>query len=269
MTTQDLQEANQAARAAWNQNAAFWDERMGEGNDFVEVLVWPAVERLLELRPDERVLDVACGNGLTSRRLAALGAQVVALDFAEEMLAYARRRTLEHAECITYLLLDATDKAALLSLGERQFDAALCNMALFDMADIQPLMHALARLLKPAGRFVFSVLHPCFNHPHMAQVAEMQDRDGHIVTLYSVKVFGYMSATVGQAVAMRDQPRPQPFFHRPLQALLGAALDAGFVLEGLEERAFPPDHPSRRDSLTWGANYSEIPPVLVARMRLR
>jgi len=40
------------------------------------------------------------------------------------------------------------------------------------------------------------------------------------------------------------------------------------VLDGLEERAFPPDHPSTRDYLSWGANFSEIPPVLVARMRL-
>jgi SAM-dependent methyltransferase len=184
------------------------------------------------------------------------------------MLAYARRRTLDRAERITYLLLDATDAAALLSLGERHFDAALCNMALFDMAEIRPLMRALAHLLRAGGRFVFSVLHPCFNNPHMAQVAEMQDRDGRVVTLYSVKVFGYMRATVAQAVAMRDQPRPQPLFHRPLQALLGAAFDAGFVLDGLEERAFPPDHPPRRDALSWGANFSEIPPVLVARMRL-
>jgi hypothetical protein len=129
-------------------------------------------------------------------------------------------------------------------------------------------MRALARLLKPTGRFVFSVVHPCFNNPHMAQVAEIQDCAGHIVTLYSVKVFGYMSSTVAQALAMRDQPQPQLVFHRPLQALLGAAFETGFVLDGLEEHTFPPDHPPRRDPLSWGANFSEIPPVLVARMRL-
>ena len=53
--TEDLQRANEETRRAWNQNAAFWDERMGEGNHFVEVLIWPATERLLELRPGERV----------------------------------------------------------------------------------------------------------------------------------------------------------------------------------------------------------------------
>ena len=268
MTTRDLRRANEETREVWNQNAAFWDGRMGEGNDFVEVLVWPATERLLELRPGERVLDIACGNGLSSRRLAALGAEVVAFDFSEEMIAYALERTTEHADRVEYLVLDATDEAALLALGERQFDAALCNMALFDMAEIEPLMRALARLLRPGGRFVFSVLHPCFNSPHMALVAEMEDRGGDIVTVYSVKVFSYMTQTMTHAAAMRGQPRPQLIFHRPLEVLLGIGFGAGFVLDGLEERAFPPDHPSSRDYLSWGANFSEIPPVLVARMRL-
>ncbi len=268
MKTKNLQQTNKETRDVWNENAAFWDERMGEGNDFVEVLTWPAIERLLELRPGERILDAACGNGLTSRRLAAMGAEVVAFDFAEELIAHAHRRTTEHAERITYLVLDATDEAALLALGERQFDGAICNMALFDIADIEPLMRALARLLRPGGRFVFSVIHPCFNSPHMAHVAEVEDKEGKITTAYSVKIFNYINPTMNRAAAIAGQPKPQIVFHRPLQTLLGAGFDAGFVIDGLEEPTFPPDHPPGRNPLSWGANFSEIPPVLVARMRL-
>jgi 2-polyprenyl-3-methyl-5-hydroxy-6-metoxy-1,4-benzoquinol methylase len=268
MTISDLRRANEETRQAWNENAAFWDARMGEGNDFVEVLIWPATERLLALQPRERVLDIACGNGLSSRRMAAMGAEVVAFDFAAEMVAYARTRTEAHVDQIQYLVLDATDEAALLALGEGTFDAALCNMALFDIADIEPLMRALARLLRPGGRFVFSVLHPCFNHAHMVQMAEMEDREGEIVTVYSVKVYGYMTPSIERGVAIEGQPKAQLYFDRPLQALLGSAFEAGFVLDGLEERAFPPDHPPGRNPLAWGANYSEIPPVLVARARL-
>ncbi len=268
MMVGDLKRANEETRGAWNRNAAFWDERMGEGNDFVEVLIWPATEQLLELRPGERILDIACGNGLSSRRLAAMGAEVVACDFAEEMIAHALERTAGHAGRIRYLVLDATDEAALLALGEGQFDAAICNMALFDMAAIDPLARALARLLRPGGRFVFSVLHPCFNGPHTALVAEAEDREGDIVTVYSVKVFDYISPTVTCAAAMRGQPKPQLVFHRPLQVLLGTYFAAGFVLDGLVEPVFPADHVSGRNYLSWGADFSEIPPVLVARMRL-
>ena len=268
MTGSDAQDANAQTHAAWDENAAFWDERMGEGNDWVEVLTWPATLRLLELRAGERVLDVACGNGLTSRRMAALGVEVLAFDFSAEMIAHARKRTLEHAERIEYRVLDATDGAALLALGEGQFDAALCHMALFDMAEIGPLLEALARLLRPAGRFVFSVLHPCFNNSRTLQMAEMQDNAGQVITTYAVKVCGYMTPTLTQGAALVGQPRPQLYFHRPLHALLGACFEAGFVLDGLEERAFPPGHRGGSQALSWGGNYSEIPPVLVARVRL-
>lgn len=260
-------EANEQARWAWNTNAAFWDERMGEGNDFVEVLIWPATERLLAPRPGERILDIACGNGLTSRRLASGGVEVVAFDFSEEMIAHARKRSREDGR-IEYLVLDATDRETLLGLGEGRFHAALCNMALFDMADIVPLMNALPLLLAPGGRFVFSVLHPCFNGPHIVQVAEQSDRGGEFVTEYAVKVCGYRTPCTARAIAIPGQPEPQLLFHRPLDVLLGAGFSAGFVLDGVEERAFPPDHPVGSNPLSWNGNYSEIPPVLVGRMRL-
>jgi 2-polyprenyl-3-methyl-5-hydroxy-6-metoxy-1,4-benzoquinol methylase len=263
----DRSQANDAAKRAWDQNARFWDERMGEGNDFVEVLIWPATHRLLGLKPGERVLDIACGTGFSSRRMAAIGANVVACDFSEQMLKHARERSGPLPSKIQYSAVDATDYDALLALGEGTFDAALCNMALFDMAEIGPLMQALSKLLRPGGRFVFSVIHPCFNNPHMSHVAEMEERDGNFVTTYSVKIYGYMSSTIKRGVAMSGQPVEHPYFHRPLSRLLGAGLEAGLVLDALEESAFPREHPHGSTPLSWGGNYSEIPPVLVARMR--
>jgi 2-polyprenyl-3-methyl-5-hydroxy-6-metoxy-1,4-benzoquinol methylase len=267
----DLKNSNEETRQVWNQNAGFWDERMGEGNDFVEVLVWPATTRLLDLKAGERILDIACGNGLSSRRLAAMGAQVTAFDFAAEMIVFARKRTRkqgEYTDQIDYRVLDATDEAALLALGAGQFDGAICNMALFDMAEVKPLLHALTSLLRTGGRFVFSVLHPCFNSARMAHTTEVGYENGDRTVTYSVKVFGYLTATVEQAQAIFGQPKKQLVFHRPLKDLLGACFEAGFVLDGLEEPGFPPDPPTGENRLAWGSNFSEIPPVMVARLRL-
>ena len=263
----DRVQANTEVRHAWNQNAAFWDARMGEGNAFVEVLSWPVTATLLALHPGERVLDVACGNGLTARRMAALGAEVVAIDFSEQMIAHAQERTVGEAQHIRYAVVDATDYEALLALGPGTFDAALCHMALFDMADIAPLLRALHRLLRTGGRFVFSILHPCFNNPHIVHVGELEERNGAFVTVYSVKVRGYMTPTVTPGSAMPGQPVPHLYFHRPLSTLLHTEFEAGFVLDALEERAFPPEHPPGTYPLSWGGHFSEIPPVLVARMR--
>ena len=241
---------------------------MGEGNDFIEVLVWPTAERLLALQPGERVLDIACGNGLTSRRMAALGAGVVAIDFSEQMLKRAHSRTTTERSRIQYSAIDATDYDALLSLGQNSFDAALCNMALFDMAEIVPLMRALRQLLRPGGRFVFSVLHPCFNNPHIVQVGELEERNGAFVSVYSVKVCAYMSPTVTPGIAMPGQPTPHLYFHRSLSELLRAGFEAGLLLDALEEQAFPPEHPAGSSPLSWGGHFSEIPPALIARMRV-
>ena len=82
-----------------------------------------------------------------------------------------------------------------------------------------------------------------------------------------MKVMGYMTSTTALSVAIRGQPEAQLVFHRPLTQLLGTCFAAGFVLDGLEERAFPEGHPKGRGALSWGGNFSEIPPVLVARLR--
>jgi 2-polyprenyl-3-methyl-5-hydroxy-6-metoxy-1,4-benzoquinol methylase len=261
----DFDESNLEARRAWNTNARFWDERMGEGNDFFNLLVWPAIARMLPLSTGDRILDIACGNGVTSRRLAAMGANVLGIDFSETLIALARKR--HSGPQIDYRVVDATDHEALLALGEEAFEGALCNMAFMDMADIEPLMTALRRLLRPGGRLVFSVLHPCFNNPAAVQMAELQDRNGSFVTTYSVKISRYQTPYKQMGVAMHGQPVPHPYFHRSLELMLAPGLSAGLVLDALEERAFPPQHSGGSTPLSWNGRFSEIPPVLVARMR--
>ena len=251
----------------WERNAAFWDEYMGEGGVFQRVLIGPATEHLLDLQPGERVLDVACGNGAFARRMAALGARVVACDFAPTFIERARARTTDHADQIDYRVIDATDEAALLSLGKQSFDAAVCTVAMMDMATIDPLMSALAQLLKPGARFVFSILHPCFNSgAGMKRVIEEEDRAGEIVDVYAVKISNYATPTTYKGLGVIGQPAPQYYFHRPLHVLFNAGFRAGFAIDALEEPVFDQTAKPNRP-FSW-ENYREIPPVLIARLRL-
>lgn len=265
MTQQDdLEQLNREARDIWDTNAEWWDGVYGEGNAFQRELIGPATERLLDLRPGETVLDVACGNGAFSRRMAAMGCSVVAFDFSEVFLRRARERTIEQVDRIEYHQMDATDEAALLRLGEARFDAAVATMALMDMSDINPLMRAMSRLLKPGGRFVFSVLHPCFNHGGMRFTAEEEDTGGQLVTTYAIKVLRYGIGTV-KGIGIPGQPVAQLYFERTLSDLFGTAFAAGLVLDGLEEPLFGPDAQANRP-FSW-QNYKGIPPALVARLR--
>ncbi|MBI4201986.1 MAG: class I SAM-dependent methyltransferase [Chloroflexi bacterium] len=258
---------NADVQRRWDTNAEFWDDRFGEGNDFQRVLIGPATERLLALKPGEHVLDIACGNGAFSRRMAELGAQVTAFDFSPRFIARAKARTTRHAGQIQYHVLDATDEAALLALGVRRYDAAVASMAFMDMSALDPLLSALGKLLKPAGRLVFSVLHPCFNSANGTKLAlEEVDRQGDIVETRYVKVHRYITPTTALGLGIIGQPVPHLYFHRPISVLYQACFRAGFILDGVEEPAFPPQDQADRP-LSW-ANLTEIPPVLVSRVRL-
>ena len=260
-------EPNDMSREAWDANAENWDARMGdEGNDFFNVLCWPILASFLDVQPRQHILDIACGNGLTSRRLAALGANVTAFDFSVNLIERARARS-NLDSLISYHVLDATDEKALLSLGQHKFDSALSNMALFDMPEIEPLFGSLPKLLKPNGIFVFSLMHPAFNNPSATLLAEEWD-DGQIQTRYAVKVPRYINQFQSQGLALRNQPKPQLYFHRPIRDYMNIAFQNGFVLDGFEESAFPPEHPQFA-TLGWGGKFSEIPPALIARMRLK
>ena len=123
------------------------------------------------------------------------------------------------------------------------------------------------RVLKPDGCCVFSVLHPCFNNPSTIQMGEIEDRDGELLTTWSVKVSRYLTAERRPGLAMPDQPVPHTYFHRPLTALLAVAFEAGFVLDALEEPAFPPENRGGSTPFSWNGHFAEIPPVLVGRLR--
>jgi len=268
MTDSTWFELSSEGQAIWNQNAPFLDDHTGEGTAFQTVLLRPATERLLGIQEDELVLDVACGNGNFSRRMAELGARVLAFDFSPAFIERARLRTRDtrFSGRIEYQVIDASNREQLLGLGRERFDAAVCTMALMDMEAIEPLLNSLRELLKPGGRFVFSVLHPCFNSPGAHKVVEQEDREGQIVCHPAIRVESYVtpSAVLGQAVT--GQPAPQYFFHRPLSLLFTHCFNAGFVLDGIEEPAFHGEITSSRP-FAW-SNFTDIPPVLVARMRL-
>ncbi len=253
-------------RDIWNRKAAHWDEYMGEGNDWHLKLISPAVERLLELRPGETILDVACGNGMLARRLADLGARVVACDFSEAFIERARARSTELADRIDYSVVDATDRDQLLQLGERRFDGATCTQGLMDMPTIVPLFEAITRLVRPGGRFVITVPHPCFNTHGMSILAEALEDEGGRHTVTSIKLTRYLTSQTVKGAGVPGEPEPHYYFERPLSELLGAAFRAGLMLDGLEEPGFEPGPPGT-NPLSWSSP-PDIPPVLAARFRV-
>lgn len=119
-----------------------WDPaRYRRNAGFVAALGQPVVE-LLAPRPDERILDLGCGDGALTALLAQR-ARVTAVDASAEQVAAARARGLD---------AKVADGTQLGFSGE--FDAVFSNAALHWMRDPDAVIDGVWRALKPAGRFV-------------------------------------------------------------------------------------------------------------------
>jgi trans-aconitate methyltransferase len=110
---------------------------------FVSDLGEPLVD-LLSPQPGERILDLACGDGVLTEKIIARGAEVVGVDGSSDMVSAARKRGIDARLADAYQLDFAPE-----------FDAVFSNAALHWMKrDPDAVIQGVRRALKPAGRFV-------------------------------------------------------------------------------------------------------------------
>ncbi|KJZ76427.1 hypothetical protein HIM_04156 [Hirsutella minnesotensis 3608] len=257
-------------RSSWQVNADAWDQTMGSlGNRYWQLLQKPCLQKLIDVQPGCKILDLATGNGLASRYLASRGATILATDGVPEMLEYCRRRcTAEEAEHMTYRLLDVTKREAFESLLESQdatqgFDVVLINMAIMDIETLDPLADALPRLLKKNGIFVATMLHPVFFTSGARRFVQVVTHPGtgEEVSIRGKLVSEYLNVAPWKGVINKEEPafQLQVYFHRPLHELLGTFFQRGLVMDAMKEPAFT-------EAQSQGNN-TQLPPIMAFRLR--
>jgi 2-polyprenyl-3-methyl-5-hydroxy-6-metoxy-1,4-benzoquinol methylase len=141
-------------------------ESYGAGADDYSVSATRALLEMADAVSGLRVLDLACGHGPIAREMARRGAIVVGVDLSNGLLERARITEAAHPLGIEYLLADVASSDTL--MGE-VFDVVVCNFGLSDIDDLDGVCATVARVLRAGGRFVASILHPCF--PGVADVS--------------------------------------------------------------------------------------------------
>ena len=137
----------------------------------VPILFRPLAQRLLEVadvRPDDRLLDVACGTGIVARLAAATGVECTGVDVNPEMLATASQL----APQVHWLPCDAAD----LALPDESYDVAVCQQGLQFMPDPVAALREMRRVLVPSGRIVVGLWRDLVFAPGFAAFVDVLDR---------------------------------------------------------------------------------------------
>jgi 2-polyprenyl-3-methyl-5-hydroxy-6-metoxy-1,4-benzoquinol methylase len=106
--------------------------------------------RWLDARPGEFILDVGCGDGFYDSLVARSGARVLGIDIHPQWLPFAEKHY--GSESCAFILMNAES----MDLQGRTFDKVMSLCVVEHFEHDETVLHNIARVLKPGGRFVFS-----------------------------------------------------------------------------------------------------------------
>ncbi len=170
----------------------------------------PAMQaRLGEVR-GKRVLDAGCAGGEHTALLLDRGAEVVAMDASAGLIEIVRERFGNRVE---------THRADLREpmhfLPDASIDVVFCSLTLHYIDDWSVPLREFKRVLRRGGRLLMSTHHPA-------------------MTASSVENY-FATQLIHETWRVGEANMDVRFYHRPLEAMIGAIIDAGFQVEALIE----------------------------------
>ena len=215
--------------ASWDRAADAWEQGQASGRDYYRhEFFGPIQATMCGDVGGMRLLDVGCGSGYFAREMARRGARVTGIDIAPRMIEHARRHEASAPLGVEYRVSDAVQIGT--SFAAASFDIATSCMALQDMADIPGVFRAVHAVLKPRGRFVASITHPCTDTPFREW---QRDETGRKLSLSIDRYFDRVAVEYTWRGWGYDFTTPA--IHAPLEDWFDWIHGAGFQLRAFRE----------------------------------
>ncbi|WP_420124941.1 class I SAM-dependent methyltransferase [Longimicrobium sp.] len=226
-----------------------------EGSEHHRRLAIPALLALLKPAAGEHVLDVGCGPGVLAPHVTAANARYTGVDASRKLVAFARRHHGAHGR---FVMGDATRLRETREVAEGGFDAAVFLLSIQDIDPLEDALASAAWALRPGGRVVLLMTHPCFRVPRQSgwgwdtQRRLRYRRIDRYLTRLAVPMKGYGGG------ATRS-------YHRPLSAYVNGLATCGLLVDGVHEIPTFKTHPPGPNARAERTAMREIPLFLGLR----
>lgn len=243
--------------SGWDAVADWYDGWMGKGGSIHhKKIAVPAVLDLLDPQPGEAILDIGAGQGVLAPRVAKQGATYTGIDVAGKLLDYARQHHGDHGR---FLEADAARLHETPMMQAGMFDGVVFLLSIQDMDPLDEVLKSAAWVLRPGGRMVILMTHPCFRVPRQSGWGFDEGRK-----LQFRRVDRYLTPL---PVPMKQHSSGVTIsFHRPLHEYVNTLTRFDMLVDHLGE--IPADDPlnKKRTKAEKRAD-AEIPLFLTLRAR--
>lgn len=205
---------------SWNKVADWYGKIVGEtGHYYHEQIILPGVLRLMNLKKDEGVVDLACGQGILGRQIT--NNKYLGIDLAISLIDEARRfdKNSNHR----YVAADVTREIR----TKETFDWATIILGLQNIEKPFKVIRNVASLLKNQGKLLMILNHPCFRIPkHSDWQEQYRMMDSYMSPL---------RVPIESSPFDKKNNQITYSYHYPLSAYSEMLMDNGLVIEKIEE----------------------------------
>jgi ubiquinone/menaquinone biosynthesis C-methylase UbiE len=237
---------------SWGHEAEWYDDYLADNDSYQKQIIMPNVLRIINPTRGKRILDLACGQGFFSEAMLEKGANVIGADISRELIEIAKNRFKNKMTGSDSFIVSPADKIISAGVGESTCDSAMCILAAQNIKEFDVAIKEVSKVLKPRGKFVIVLNHPCFRVPkssdwHFDAEGGGPEGDpsytivnGKKTGRYGRVVYSYMSEEV-MKIDMHpgEQDRRKKSytssFHRPMQVYSKWLANAGFCISRIEE----------------------------------
>lgn len=221
-----MKKQNNQKETGWGKVATWYDEHLRDDDTYHAQVVSPNLLRLVDLKKQESLLELGCGQGYFLEKFLHYSKQITGVDIGKELIEIAKNKNKD----IKYFVGSAEDPQI---LSGETFDVIIIVLAIQNMKHLNLVVENISRLLKSSGRVYLVINHPAFRIPQHSTWMFSEDKKTQMRVIDT-----YMSEreiSIDMNPGQQENKKITPSFHRPLQVYSKAFAKHNFAITKIEE----------------------------------